>query len=122
MKLALLEGEFAVCRLSDAGIPAWAEASLMLCYTKTLDEYSLLCESALVPESVKAERDWRCIRVVGTLDFAMVGVIAKLSAILAAAHISIFVVSTYDTDYLLVRSAKLEDAVGALEAAGYRFD
>lgn len=94
MKLAILDAVFAVCKLPDAHLPQWATSSPVMCFVRTPYETSLVCENRLVPETVTAERDWRCIRVEGTLDFSLVGVIAKISAILANANISIFVIST----------------------------
>ena len=119
--LTVLDGRFAVCRL-DAGStpPGWAfAASGFVSVTRTPDEVSVVCEAAAAPEGVLAVRDWRCLRVEGQLDFALTGILASLAAPLAEAGVSIFVVNTYDTDYVFVREAALDRAVAALEAAGH---
>ena len=89
--------------------------------TRTASELSIVCRDASVPASVTANRGWRAIAVDGTLDFALTGVLAALAAPLAAAGVSIFAMSTYDTDYVLVKQDTLDDAVAALRAAGHRF-
>jgi hypothetical protein len=72
-----------------------------------------------VPGDVQAERGWRALVVAGPLDLALTGILAGIAAALAAADVAIFALATYDTDYVLVRSARLGDAVAALRAAGY---
>lgn len=72
-----------------------------------------------IPVGAQVENDWRLLRVAGTLDFALVGILAKLSHVLAEANVSIFALSTYDTDYLLVKSDQLAVALKALTQAGY---
>jgi hypothetical protein len=83
------------------------------------DELSIVCLVERVPEGVMAVRGWRGLRVAGPLDFALVGILAALAVPLAAAGVSIFAVSTYDTDYLFVREQDSETAIRALEAAGH---
>ena len=80
----------------------------------------MVCESSAVPTEVPAEPGWRALVDAGPLDFGLVGIVAGLTRALADAGVSVFVVSTYDTDYLLVRGATLERAVAALQSAGYR--
>ena len=80
----------------------------------------MVCEEASVPENIPAERGWRALKVQGPLAFSMVGVLAELSSLLAGAGVSIFVLSTFDTDYLLVKEEKLEAAVRALIEAGHQ--
>jgi hypothetical protein len=87
--------------------------------TRTADELSVVCQQSLVPDDIRCERDWRCLRVAGTMAFSMVGVVAALVTALAEAGVSVFVVSTFDTDYLLVKEHDLEKAVAALRAAGH---
>lgn len=111
---------FAVCRLNhNAPIPAWASAGTIFSITRTADELSIVCPQSLVPGAIRCERGWRCLRVVGTMEFSMVGVVASLSRPLAEAGIGIFVISTFDTDYLLVKENDLEKAVAALRSAGH---
>jgi hypothetical protein len=79
----------------------------------------VVCKDAVVPPDVTAERRWRALKVQGTLNFSLVGVLASLADVLAKAGISIFVISTYDTDYLLIKEEKLADAFNALQGAGH---
>lgn len=120
MELHLLADIFAVTRLpSEAEVPGWAEGGRLVAITRTPDELSILCREASLPADVQAQRGFRCLRVQGPLAFTEVGVLASLAGPLAAAAISIFVVSTYDTDYLLLPADHLERGVSALEAAGH---
>jgi hypothetical protein len=90
--------------------------------TRTADELSVVCWADAVPEGVRCEKGWRCLRVAGTLDFSLVGVLASMLAPLAAAGVSVFVLSTFDTDYVLVKEAHLTKAADALRLAGYVID
>ena len=120
LELRVLPGEYAVWRLpADAAMPQ-IEAGAILSLTRTPDEVSVVSVADAVPESVRAERGFRCLAVTGPLDFDITGVVAAISAPLAAAEIPIFVVSTFDTDYLLVRSEHLDRAVQTLTTAGFR--
>lgn len=117
--LLLLDGAFAVCRLGgDSSIPAWATAGGFFSITRTADELSVCAEDA-VPDGVKCERGWRCLRVAGTIEFSAVGVLAALAVPLAEAGVSVFAVSTFDTDYLLVKDTDLPAALEALRRAGH---
>ena len=120
LTLRLHNDVFAVCRL-DAGtaLPAWATGEPLF-IARTSDELSVVCGQDVVPPGVTAERDWRCLCVAGPLDFSLVGILASLTAPLAEAGLSVFAVSTYDTDYLLVRAADLARAIETLEGAGHR--
>ena len=118
--LQILRDRLAVCRLPpQAEIPEWARPGDLLVITRTPAELSIICSQRFVPPDTKAERDWRAIKVIGPLDFNLVGVLAALSTTLAKAGISIFALSTYDTDYLLVRMVDFERACSALNAAGH---
>jgi uncharacterized protein len=120
MTLDVIDGVYAICRLThDAPLPSWAEGGPFMSVTRTASELSVVCLGDAVPGDVTAERGYRALAVRGPLDFSLVGVVAALSAALAAASISLFVVSTHDTDYLLVRGADLDRAAGALRAAGH---
>ena len=87
--------------------------------TRTDDELSVVSASNDVPVGVTAEKGWRCLRVEGPLAFEMTGVLANLSAPLARAKVPIFVVSTYDTDYLLVKDLDLDRACSVLQGDGH---
>lgn len=120
MKLVLLDGELAVARLAgDETAPPWAMEGALSSVTRTAEELSVVCAAAAVPAGVRAERGWRCLRVAGPLDLSLTGVLASIAAPLAAAGVSLFAVSTYDTDYVLVREESLGAAVDCLRAAGH---
>ena len=119
LTLVPLDGTFAVCRLAaDAPVPGWAAGGPFVSLTRTADELSLVCRQEVVPEGVRCERGWRCLRVAGTLAFSLVGVLASLLGPLAEAGVSVFVISTFDTDYLLVKEQDLSCAVEVWVAVG----
>lgn len=126
LELEWLPGRFVVCRLpADAAIPEWnghergedAPARL-LSITRTERELSIVIDESALPANLNpatpVQRGFAAMRIVGTLDFALVGVLARLTSTLAAANISVFVISTYETDIILVREADLEQAEHAL--------
>jgi hypothetical protein len=120
LNLSVVDGTFAACRLeADAPIPPWAIAGLFFSITRTADELSVVCRQDAVPEGVVCEAGWRCLRVAGTVPFSVVGVLASLTVPLAEAGISIFAVSTFDTDYLLVKEKDFEAALDALRRLGH---
>lgn len=120
LTLTLLPCMLTICRLDPAAaLPAWAAAGHFYAVTRTDEELSIVCEKHLVPGDIVCQRDWRCLKVTGPLDFALTGILARLAAPLADAGIPIFAVSTYDTDYLLVKADQLAAAVAALCAAGH---
>jgi hypothetical protein len=115
--LIWIAGTYAVCRFdADTALPAWTTAPDrgLWSITRTDDEYSIIIDDNRVPHNAHAERGFVAMRIAGTLDFAITGVIAQLSAKLAAVHVPVFVVSTFDTDYLLVRAHDRETAAEAL--------
>jgi hypothetical protein len=119
-RLAALDGDYSVCRLpARDGVPAWALAGELFSVTRAPDELSVVCRSDLVPEGVRNEPGWRCLGVEGPIAFSAVGVLASLAGALAAAGVSLFAVSTFDTDYLLVKAYDLARAVEALRRAGH---
>jgi hypothetical protein len=121
LDLVVLPGTFAVARLEPgAAVPGWAAEGIVSSVTRTPDELSVVCADEAVPADVRAERGWRAIRVVGTIDFALTGILASILSPLGAAKVSIFAVSTYDTDCVLVHAYALAPALAALRAAGHR--
>lgn len=120
LSLLVLPDRLAICRLPpDASIPGPPPGGGLWSATRTADELSLvLAESERRPEW-KAETGWRALRVGGTLDFSLTGVLSAIAAPLAAAGVSLFAVSTFDTDYVLVREGDLEKARTALAADGF---
>ncbi len=120
LTLAILNGEYAVHRLlPKQGIPPNVLKNGFFSITKTDDELSIVCDAHLPVMSEKTEAGWACIKVSGPLDLALTGILAKISSTLAKAEISIFAISTYDTDYILVKSDTLHKAKSVLEKAGY---
>lgn len=112
-QLQLLPDTYAVCRLpADAQAPDWANDGFVS-ITRTAEELSVVCREGDVPCDVQAERGWRCFHLLGPIAFTETGVIARLTAPLADAGIGVFVISTYDTDYVLVKSDDV-DAVARL--------
>lgn len=119
MELKKLGYDLTVCKVASA-----AEIDLSRDFYfigKTDEELSLVCKTEDTPKNtVECDDGWRGLRIQGILDFSLVGVLARISGILAENKISIFAVSTYNTDYILVKSAAFEKAVSVLEAAGYK--
>src|SRR4051794_11207396 len=104
MKLSILDGTFAICRLSpDDAVPEWINKNRFWTVTRQTDELSIVCAQENIPTTVKAERDWMIIKIEGPLDFGLTGVLASVANPLADARISIFAISTFDTDFILVR-------------------
>lgn len=120
MTFALLDGLYAVVRL-DAGadVPPWAHRGAFTTITRTPHELSIVCDESGVPDDLTAERGWRCLQLEGPIPFETTGVAARFTSVLAKQAISVFVVSTFDTDYLLVKAAKIDAAIEALREGGY---
>ncbi len=113
-----------ICRLPagsvlPAGLVGNGDGAGVVSVTWTADEVSVICRADLVPDGATAEAPWRCLRVAGPLDFALTGVLASMVAPLAAARVTIMAFSTYDTDYILVPSVRLAEAVATLDQAGH---
>jgi len=120
VRLTLHALPLAVVRLApDASVPGWATGGWFSSVTRTPSELSMICEARRVPDGMTAERGFVALAVDGPLPFDAVGVLASMTAPLAAEHLSILAVCTYDTDYVLVREADLDRAVAALEGAGH---
>jgi hypothetical protein len=125
MRLEVLPGEFTIVRLdAGAALPPWIDpAAEFLSITRTPEELSIVCESSRVPAEITSEihakRGWRCMKVEGPLDLSLTGVLSSLAEPLARAGIPIFAISTFDTDYLLVKAANLEAATAELKAVGH---
>jgi uncharacterized protein len=120
MRLTLLPEPMAVCRLpADAPVPSGILDAGFCSVTRTAEELSIVVPADRVQNHWKTETGWRMLRVAGPLDFELTGVVAGLTAPLAEAGLPVFVVSTFDTDYLLVRTDRLNAAVDALRKAGH---
>lgn len=122
LQLSLLPERYAIVGLSPlADLPKWAMQGPFFSVTRTSEELSIVVEESRIPEGIQSQRGWRVIQVHGPFVLSEVGVLASLAGPLAAARISLFVVSTFDTDYLLVSSENLDSAVTVLERAGHSF-
>ncbi|MBO3739427.1 ACT domain-containing protein [Actinoplanes flavus] len=124
LDLDLLPGEYAVCRLPagstlPASLTAGPDDKSVISVTWGVDELSVICPNDRVPENAVADTAWRCLRV-ADLNLAMTGVLASLVGPLAEARVNIVTFSTYDTDYLLVPTVRLTEAINTLAAAGHR--
>ena len=116
----ILSEKLAVCRFSaDAGMPAWAMTGDFWSLTRTPSELSVVCPQILLPDGAHAELGWRAFEVVGALSFDMTGVLSALVSPLAEAGVGIFTISTYDSDYILVKEEALEVACRELIRAGH---
>jgi hypothetical protein len=120
LELSLLPETFAICRLApEAAVPEWATQGEFFSITRSSDELSIIAERALVPDRLRTNASWRVMKLHGPFDFSEVGVLASLLEPLAAAGVSVFTISTFDTDYLLVQSSQLHEAVGGLRNAAH---
>ena len=118
MKIKKLDYNFSVCKVKDCSL---IDINAEYCFIgKTDEELSLVCRTKDVPENA-VERDdgWKGFRIDGVLDFSLIGILSKLSTILAENRIGIFAVSTFNTDYILVKEDKFDQAMNVLAAAGY---
>jgi|GEM_PF-820513 len=123
LTLTLLPEMFGIYRLRPSeNIPAWAFESAFFSITRTSRELSIVCPDRRIPSGVAGSRRWRALSVKGTLDFTEIGVIASLAVPLKEARVPIFVISTFDTDYLLVRERHLKTAVDVLSHEGHRIN
>ena len=119
--LSVLPETFAICRLErGAPIPDWALAGSFVSITRTADELSIVAPETDVPENTKCVRGWSCLKLEGTFDLSSVGVLASLAGPLAHEGISVLALSTFETDYLLVKVEDLKHAVRVLLEAGYQ--
>src|SRR5436190_539319 len=108
LRISTLPTTLAVCRLAaESPLPSWVRGTFTS-VTRTRHELSIVCNDDAVPKEVKAERDWRAFMVEGPIPFEMTGIAAALIAPLAEARISVFLIATFDTDYVLVKSEQLE--------------
>jgi len=120
LKLQLIDGSFSIHKLSPKmAIPATVLESEVFFVAQTKDELSIVCSSEIGMRHAKTEPDWACFMVVGPLDFTLTGILARISNALSQARISIFAISTFDTDYILVKESDLERAQKVLKDSGY---
>lgn len=120
LELSVPNWRLAVCRLGpEAGVPAWAAEAPFYCVTRSPEELSVVCPEERVPDGVRREGGWRALKVEGPLDFGQVGILSSLLGPLARTGVGVFAISTYDTDYVLVKEEQLGLAVSALVREGH---
>lgn len=119
MNIIVIGNQFSVCKIKDIKDVDFEDD---YCFVgKTDEELSLVCKTELVPQNAEERDDgWRAFRIEGILDFSLIGILAKISGILADAKIGIFAISTYNTDYILVKEDNLKKALDALSEEGYQ--
>jgi uncharacterized protein len=115
VKILVTNFELSVCKLIEKKLPEWAFKANFLSYTLSPDEISVVCDSDIVPAGIQCETGWACFKIDEILDFSMIGVIAKISNLLANSNISIFVISTYNTDYILLKKTDVQSAINILQ-------
>jgi len=117
----ILQETFVICRLDrDAPIPDWAVQGNLYSVTRTKDELSIVCPLINVPKGIVCDQGWSCLKVKGPLDLSLTGIISSIASTLERENISLFSLSTYDTDYVMVKEKDLEKAIFALTEAGHR--
>ncbi|MBX2816332.1 MAG: ACT domain-containing protein [Saprospiraceae bacterium] len=117
MKLTLevMPWTLGICQWpKEEPLPEWVRRSEFWSITHTHDEVSIVCEERLIPKEMQSELEWSILKVLGPLDFALTGILSQITAPLAEAEISIFSLSTYDTDYVMVKSSTLDEVCGIL--------
>ena len=120
-RFVVVEGELAIVRLGpDDPVPGWAAGRGFVSVTRTPQELSIVGPVEWVPAGVPSEAGWIALRLVGPFPFDQVGVLASIVGPLAGASISVFAISTFDTDYVLIKSTSLAGAIAALTRAGHR--
>jgi len=121
--LSVLEETFSIHRLApDASLPEAVSECDFYSLSKTTDELSLVCPEHIAVKSEKSNPDWKCLKVAGPLDFELTGILAGITEVLAKEKLSVFAISTFDTDYILLKKQGLTAAISALERVGYIFN
>ncbi|MCK5487868.1 MAG: ACT domain-containing protein [Desulfobacterales bacterium] len=121
LSLKILPDRMAVCRFEPTTpVPDWIDQSGFYSITRTEEELTIVCAETLVARGTTSEIGWRCFKVEGPLDFSEIGIIFSLTQPLARSGVSVFVLSTFDTDYLMVKEKDLSEAIDALRAEGHQ--
>ncbi len=120
LKLRTVPGSFGVAQLPvDAEVPSWAYGPGFFTVSRTLEELSIVCLSDRVPSGVTVEHGWACLQLIGPFEFTLTGILLAVLEPLAIAGVGIFAISTFNTDYVLVKEANLTTAIDALQRAGH---
>jgi hypothetical protein len=120
--LSVLDGHFAVCRLPACAPWPVPRPGPLLSITRTAEETSVVCLRENAPRGARVEEGWRALKLEGPIPFEEIGVLSALSGSLARAGLSLFALSTFDTDYILVKESHLAAALEALTKAGFGLD
>lgn len=118
MELKIINQDFSICKLTDLSEIDYSDE---FCFIgKTDEEFSLVCHSDLVPSNaIEIDSGWKAFRIQGVLDFSLIGILSKISTLLAENEIGIFAVSTFNTDYILTKEENFDKAIETLENSGY---
>jgi hypothetical protein len=120
--LKVLPGLYSISRLdSNDAIPVWADGDGFVNITRSADELSIVSHQSRVPNGVKTDRDWRCMQFVGPFAFDELGIVLSVVRPLTEAGFGVFVVSTFDGDFLLLKEDQFDEALAVLEKAGHQF-
>lgn len=120
MNLKVIDKNFSICKVNSIDDISYIDEYCFV--AKTDNEISLVCEYSSVPEKfIECENGWKAFRIEGVLEFSLIGILYKISEVLAKNNIGIFAVSTYNTDYIFVKEHNFHNAVEALEKEGYNF-
>lgn len=123
LKLTILQSNYVVCRFEpQAVVPAWAMQGDFFTVSRTQEELSIVCQARLIPSDIKAEKEWRVFKIEGSFAFTQIGILNSVTSVLANNGISLFAISTFDTDYIMVKGVDLDRAIVALKQAGHSVD
>ena len=123
LRLAVMEPSFAIAQFGPAAqIPAWALHAPIVSITRTRDELSIVAFDEAIPDGVRVSRGWRALKLSGPFAFELTGILESVLEPLSAAGISIFAISTFDTDYVLVQQESLDAAIAVLAGAGHKVE
>ena len=118
--ISVLKDDYKVCRMNAFdGVPDWALETPVSSVTRTAEELSIVCPDSVAPKELQSEQEWKCLKIHGPLGFEEVGIISGLTKVLADANISVFVMSTFETDYILVKRMNIEKAAKVLADQGH---
>jgi hypothetical protein len=120
LQLSLLKDKYGICTLPNtAPIPDWALTQSLASITRTEKELTIVCRLEILPSQYQSDLKWRCFKIDGSFDLNQIGVISSISSPLADAGISIYVISTYDTDYFLIQEQNLKQTISVLSSSGH---
>lgn len=121
MEIKILNQEFSICKIKDLSQVDYSDEFCFI--AKTDEELSLVCSSRLVPKDIiECDHGWRAFRIQGVLDFSLIGILSKISTLLAENKIGIFAISTYNTDYILTKAEVFDKAIAVLMNNGYKIE